>query len=179
MLFVVRGAADIWSHGVTAVSGVETRTRLDVGASASCAAIWASAVNEPWPISTVPVRTLRRPVGVELGHADEGNALMPLMIAATPLARTLRARSRTGACPSGSQPIFSAAVAQQLRVVEVLVDRLAGRELVAWHQDVREPQLERVHAQRVREIVHLRLVRPRHLRDAESAERAPTAVMLV
>ena len=58
--FVLRLAAVIWSHGVEAVSGVETRT-LSSGRPASWAAIWASTVSEPWPISTVLVSTLRLP----------------------------------------------------------------------------------------------------------------------
>jgi hypothetical protein len=85
--FVVRLAALIWSHGVFAVSGVETRTR-STGSVASCAAIWASAVSAPWPISTLLVCTFRLPSTLSLTKLVEGNADMPLMIADSPLPRT-------------------------------------------------------------------------------------------
>ena len=63
--FLARLAAVMRSNGVKAVSGSETRTR-STGRLISLAAICASAVFNPWPISTELVSTFKLPSALSL-----------------------------------------------------------------------------------------------------------------
>jgi hypothetical protein len=95
------------SNGVTDVSGSETRTSAS-GSPASSAAISASVVFAPCPISTVLVSTFRLSSALSLTvAADEVGVAMPLIVALMPFARIrLPSRSTSGPRP---QPIRSAA----------------------------------------------------------------------
>ena len=104
---VARLAAVMRSNGVKAVSGSETRTRR-TGNPISSAAICASAVLAPWPISTELVKTFKLPSALSLMLAvDVVGVAMPFTMALMPFALILLP-SLTTRGPS-FQPIFSAA----------------------------------------------------------------------
>ena len=111
---------------------------------------------------------VERPVGVELRHGRRRERAHALDDCRDALGANLRPLAHRRVAVRPADPFRRGA--QQLRVVEVLGDRLAGGELVARHEAVAQAQLERVHAQLIGELVHLALVRPRHLRNAEAAE---------
>ena len=169
MVLVVRLAPVIWSHGVVSVSGVDTRTR-DTGTVASSAAIWASTVSAPWPISTLPVSTLSDPSPLSFTTLEGGKGAAALDD------RADAAGADAGAVPHRPVTLRPADPlgrdGQQVGVVVLLGDLLAGREVVPRNQHVFQPQLKRVHADGVRDPVHLLLVRPRHLWNSEASERA-------
>ncbi len=78
----------VWSYGVIAVSGVAIVTRAS-GTASTSAAICASIVRAPWPISTVLASTVTLPSACSRTMAsDTLGAIDAFSIAATPRARS-------------------------------------------------------------------------------------------
>ena len=150
-----------WSYGVTSVSTVRDRDALDRDRRAVSAAMIASAVCEPWPISTELVRTFRLPSSLSLADGSRrGRRDRALDDAATgpwPGPSQPSRSARSPASPSRSRP---AAVVEQLA-------RSGSRRATSPVANVWPSSSRFLRAQLVR--VHARAAR----RSCPSASRRP------
>ena len=155
------------SIGVVSVSA-ETTCTSSVAMPSSSAAICASMVSEPWPVSTVPVSSVAVPSSLTFTTAALG-----LAATVKPIGYHMQAMPRPRRFMSaGSSPAEALRRLQQRFLDHHAVQHLAGRAERAFVERVEQPDFQRIDAERLGDVVHVRFVGEAHLRRAESAHRA-------